>query len=563
MDIRFQPRAPLGGENAGTTSWSADCVIVPVFSGQAPLEYIPELLEAAPWLGVTPALRDFKAKKGETHLAYGHPEAPISRAVFCGLGKPEDFRPEFLRDAVAAAVKSCAAMKLERLAVPLEALRKVRDEAEAAAPKHDCGCGTGKAQGKAEKNKSAKPKACLIEEAVLGALLSLYVNDIYKTKNEDDPKFTPSSFSLLTAEASVPENLLAAARKAEAVAHGICYTRDLVNGPANVITPSRLEEEAQGLARKYGFQCTALGPDYLRDNGYGAFWAVARGATQEPRLIILEYRPESLDPDEQKPVIIVGKGVTFDSGGISLKPAAKMHEMKSDMAGAGTVLGLFKALGEALRSAAGKAASNDELGEAGPCGCASLAGKHIIGIIPASENMPDGNATRPGDIVTTLAGKTVEITNTDAEGRLLLIDCLTMAQERWQPAALIDIATLTGACVVALGEKTCGLFGNNDCLRDHILALGERCSERFWPLPVWDEDLDELKSDTADLNNTGPREGGALFAALFLKQFVKKETPWAHLDIAGPGYTQKKSPVFPGGASAFGLRTLFELIGGK
>lgn len=569
MDIRFQPRAPKAGEGSETTGWSADCVIVPVFSGLQPLDFIPELLEAAPWLGITPALRDFKAKKNDTAFAYGHPEAPISRALFCGLGKREDFRPETLRDAVAVAVKACAGLKLERLALPVEALKKIKriwkENLETASneereKREKCAhspAGTNEANGSA--------RACLIEESVLGALLSLYSCDAYKGQKEKSQKekdevaaqnFKPASLSLLCTESSVPESIQAPARKAEALANGIHLTRDLVNGPANLVTPAHLEGKAQELARKYGFDCTALGPDYLRDSGYGAFWAVARGAAEEPRLIILEYKPEGGENGEG-PIVIVGKGVTFDSGGISLKPSAKMHEMKSDMAGAGTVLGLFAALGESLRGFSGVCGPDDDADWA----CVkNLARRHVIGVIPASENMPDGKATRPGDIVTTLSGKTVEITNTDAEGRLLLCDCLTMAQERWKPAMLVDIATLTGACVVALGERTCGLFGNDDCLRDKILGLGEKCAERFWPMPIYDQDIEDLKSDVADLNNVGPREGGALFAALFLKQFIRPETSWAHLDIAGPGYTQKKTPVFQGGASAFGLRTLFELV---
>lgn len=514
MDIRFQARAPLAGEGSEKSEWRADLAIIPAFDGEDALAGIAALLESAPWIGISPAVRDFKGGKGDLLTAYGHPDMPVSRAMFAGLGKRADLKPGTLRDAVAGAVQAAAARKLEHLALPVESLASL----------------------------GASP-AELVEEAVLGAKLGLYANILYKSKaskdgskDDSDERFTPKSFILLFAEESVPDELAAAARKAEAVADGIIMARDLINGPANVITPGRLEEEAQRLARTYGFNCTSLGPDYLRNEGMGAFWAVARGAEEEPRLIILEHVPAGTENDA--PLIVVGKGITFDSGGISLKPSTGMERMKTDMAGAGTVLGLFAALGECR---------------------GGLAKKRVIGIIGCTENMPDGKATRPGDIVTTLAGKTVEITNTDAEGRLVLCDCLTLAQNRWQPSLLVDIATLTGACVVALGMKTTGVFTNDDALAAKVIGIGKEKAERFWHLPIFDQDLDTLKSDTADLNNTGPREGGASFAALFLKQFVKDSTPWVHLDVAGPARQDKKTPTCPGGATAVGLQTLFEL----
>jgi leucyl aminopeptidase len=302
-----------------------------------------------------------------------------------------------------------------------------------------------------------------------------------------------------------------------------------------------MQEKAAQLAGDCGFKFSAHGPDYLREKGLNAFLAVSLGSAREPRLLILEYAP--LGMEEAAPVILVGKGITFDSGGISLKPAAGMERMKRDMAGAGTVLGLFAALGAA--------------GEAG----SPLCRRRVIGLMGCTENMPGGRAVKPGDVVRTLSGKTVEITNTDAEGRLVLCDCLTLAQDMAGPEALIDIATLTGACVVALGPKTAGLFGNDSALIDKLLGLARKNGERMWPLPIWDEDLDVLKENaSADFNNTGPREGGASFAALFLKQFVRAGTPWAHLDIAGPASETKGEPNAFGGATAFGMRTLWDFI---
>ncbi|MDR1242047.1 MAG: leucyl aminopeptidase [Deltaproteobacteria bacterium] len=562
MDIIFQ-----------TILNDADCILIPVFRDKDPLTFFQYLDRSVHWIKNTPALRDFKAKKDSAVIAYlpedayeflsslkneqgkrlYHPQADVElfmdglekkaeipesggsaaedgassprRVLFCGMGKTEEFTPAVLRDAVATGLKICVELKLKRILLPVEALAAIL-------------------QCRAV-DKTVLSLAGLAEESVLGALLSLYSRELYKSRpgNNDGARFTPESLTLLCLDESMEEQVMPAARKAQALAHGISFTRNLVNGPANIVTPTYLETRAQNLARRYNFSCTTMGPDYLRNEGYRSFLAVAKGSAEEPRLIILEHNPKEAQ-NKDKPIVIIGKGITFDSGGLCLKPSAGMHEMHCDMAGAGTVLGLFAALGEAGLAPKTK----------------KLAQRHIVGIMPCAENMPDGKAAHPGDIVTTLAGKTVEITNTDAEGRLLLCDCLALAQKRWSPLAIIDMATLTGACVVALGEKTTGLFGNNDELRDKLMRLSVKNSERFWPMPIYDEDLDALKSEVADLNNVGPREGGALFAALFLKQFVEKTTPWAHLDIAGPAYTSKKTPTCPGGASGVGLRTLFDYL---
>lgn len=506
MDIRFQARATVGKRDE-RAEWRADAVIVPVFKDEAPLSFIKVLAENAPWLEISPGLRDFRGGKGDSALLYGHPDLPISRALFVGLGLRKDFKPEGLREAVAGAMKELAKLRLHQVAISTDNL--------------------GSLSGERRK---------LIEEAVLGAKLALYDYREYKSRpakdsGEGEEPFTPSAFNLLFSEEFVPDDDQAAARRAEAVADGIAYARDLINGPGNVVTPEYLEEAARKLSKLHGFGLTAQGPEFLRREGFGALMAVAAGSGVEPRLLVLEYAPDGHEVDE--PIVIVGKGVTFDSGGLSLKPAAGMEKMKRDMAGAGTVLGLFAAIG--------LQADNIR--------------RRVIGILPCVENMPDGKAARPGDVVKTLSGKTVEITNTDAEGRLLLCDALTMAQNMEKPAALIDIATLTGACVVALGEKTAGVFYNNKELADRLLALAEEAGERMWPLPIFDQDLDGLKSISADMVNAGPREGGASFAALFLKQFVRDETPWVHLDIAGPAYYKAD-----GGATGFGLRTLFDFV---
>lgn len=268
----------------------------------------------------------------------------------------------------------------------------------------------------------------------------------------------------------------------------------------------------------------------------GALLAVGQGSARPPRLVVLEHAPEGHEQD--KPLILVGKGITFDSGGISLKPAANMQQMKCDMTGAADVLAAIAALAE----------------EDAP--------RRVVGLLACAENMPDGKATRPGDVVRAAGGDTVEITNTDAEGRLVLCDALAYAQKQWTPAAMVDIATLTGACAVALGTELAGLFCDDTDLAERIRAAGGVGGENYWRLPLWQPYAEQLKSEVADICHTGPREGGAINAALFLKHFVREGVRWAHLDIAGVDWNAKKTPLCPAGASGFGARTLLELARG-
>ncbi len=296
-----------------------------------------------------------------------------------------------------------------------------------------------------------------------------------------------------------------------ALAHGISLARDLGNLPGNVCTPAYLAEQARKLAKHYRFKVQVLERADMEKLGMNTLLSVAAGSSQPPKLIVLEYRA---GPKTQKPVVLVGKGVTFDTGGISLKPAPEMDEMKYDMSGAGSVLGTLKAVAEIKLPV------------------------NVIGIIPATENMPGGRATKPGDIVTSMSGQTVEILNTDAEGRLILCDALTYA-ERYDPAAVIDIATLTGACVIALGHVVSGLFANDDPLAREVLAAGEHAGDGAWHLPLHDEYQDQLRSNFADFANIGGRPAGAVTAACFLSRFTKKYK-WAHLDVAGTAWKSGK-----------------------
>ncbi|HEY3645940.1 MAG TPA: leucyl aminopeptidase, partial [Gammaproteobacteria bacterium] len=296
-------------------------------------------------------------------------------------------------------------------------------------------------------------------------------------------------------------------RAGSAIAAGVALARTLGNLPPNVCTPSYLAAEAARLAKGSKLKVKVLDQAEMKKLGMGALLAVARGSRQAPKLIIMEYNGAGKD---QKPHVLVGKGITFDTGGISIKPAPAMDEMKFDMCGAASVFGTLKAVMQLGLKI------------------------NVVGVVPSAENMPGGDATRPGDIVSTMSGQTVEILNTDAEGRLILCDALTYA-ERFKPASIVDIATLTGACVIALGNVVSGLLGNNERLVQSLKAAGDKAEDRAWPLPLYDEYQDSLKSNFADFANIGGREAGAITAACYLSRFTKNMN-WAHLDIAGTAW---------------------------
>jgi leucyl aminopeptidase len=302
-------------------------------------------------------------------------------------------------------------------------------------------------------------------------------------------------------------DLRAAVAHAQALVTGVEVAKEWANRPANHATPTLLAQAAKSIAKGAGFKCEVLGPKEVTQLGMGSFLAVARGSAEPLRFIVMRYNGA---PSSQAPVVLVGKGITFDTGGISMKPAAEMDEMKFDMCGAASVLGVFKALGE-LKPAV-----------------------NVVGLIPATENMPDGLAVKPGDVVTSMSGQTIEILNTDAEGRLVLCDALTYA-ERFKPRAVIDIATLTGACVIALGGVRSGLFATDDALAQSLEAAGQASGDLCWRMPLDDDYAEGLKSRFADVANVAGRQAGAVTAAKFLQRFASR-FPWAHLDIAGTAW---------------------------
>jgi leucyl aminopeptidase len=365
-----------------------------------------------------------------------------------------------------------------------------------------------------------------------GAELRGYRFDKYRTKEEADAK--PSLEAVVVASEDQ-----AGAKKAyqplEKVAEAISFTRDLVSEPANVIFPASLADRAKALT-KLGVTVQVLGKAEMQKLGMGALLGVAQGSTNEAKLVVMRWNgaPRARD---KRPIAFVGKGVTFDTGGISIKPAANMEDMKWDMGGAGVVMGTMMAL-------AGRKAKVNAVG--------------IAGLV---ENMPSGTAQRPGDVVTTMSGQTVEVINTDAEGRLVLCDAMWYCQEKFKPRAMIDLATLTGAIIISLGYEHAGLFSNDDELSERLTAAGKAVGEPLWRMPLGDAYDRLINSDIADMRNVSTgREAGSITAAQYLQRFVQKGVPWAHLDIAGVTWSKKDAPTVPKGGTAFGVRLLERLV---
>ncbi|MBU6448262.1 MAG: leucyl aminopeptidase [Rhodospirillales bacterium] len=373
-------------------------------------------------------------------------------------------------------------------------------------------------------------------EIGLGARLRSYKFDKYRTTQKPEEKTRLKKLKLLTV---VQKDADSAWEIAKSVATGVEFTRDLVTEPANVLYPAEFAERVEGL-KKLGLKIEVFGQKELEKLGFGTLLSVSQGSVREPRMVVMQWLGASGNGEDKKkkpkdPLVFVGKGVTFDTGGISLKPAAGMEDMKWDMAGAGTVAGLMCAL-------AGRKAKVDAVG--------------LIGLV---ENMPSGSATRPGDVVTSHAGKTVEILNTDAEGRLVLADVLYYAQQRFAPKFMVNLATLTGAIIVGLGHEYAGMFSNSDELVGKLTASGEAVGEKLWRMPLskegegYDKEIDSAIADVKNIG--GGRAGGSITAAQFLQRFVNN-TPWAHLDIAGMAWCAKDAGVNPKGATAFGVRLL-------
>lgn len=433
--------------------------------------------------------RDFQGKLNEVMLVPAPDDIAPERILLAGLGKKNEITPERVRQ---AGGKSAAALKnagMKRICVSSRVL-----------------------------SASGISPTVFIE----GSLLGIYTFRKYLHET-DDRKI--DSITLLSAPS---EELQKSLRWTKAVGSSVSFARDLINTPSNDMTPSHLARAARSL-KSSSLVVKVLEKKDIMKLGMGSYLSVARGSHEPPKFIILEYKGAKASP-----LVLIGKSVTFDSGGISLKPSEGMEKMKYDMAGGAAVLGIVKAVSELKMPV------------------------HLIGILPATENLPGGAAAKPGDIVRAMNGKTIEIISTDAEGRMTLADAIAFAG-RYKPKAIIDIATLTGACSIAFGNGAIAMMGNNRELIDALKKAGEETHERVWEMPLFDEYKEYVKGDVADLKNTGGRNGSLISSAYFLYEFAEN-TPWVHLDIAGTAWVDKEKPYTPKGASGVGVRLILHFI---
>ena len=445
--------------------------------------------------------KEFEGKASELALVHTQGKLPAKRVLLVGLGKKASVGVDTIRQAMGHAAKRVRQAK--------------------------AGSFTAVAPAVTPRGSSAIEVAQAMTE---GALLGSYQFNTYRSDGAAGKDV--ESMTLLTSQKPQIRQLTEGARRGVATAEATVFVRDLCNHPSNVMTPTRIAQEAKAIAKETGLSLKILEQKDMEELGMGALLGVARGSHEPPKFIILEYR--GAKKKDERPVVFVGKTITFDTGGISLKPAENMEHMKADMTGGAEVL------------AAIRAAARLKL----PL--------NLVSILPATENMPGGRAMKPGDIVKTLSGKTVEVQNTDAEGRLILSDGLAYAA-RYKPAALIDIATLTGACVVALGQFAIGLFGTDAKLKESVRKAGLLAGERVWEMPLWDEYFEQLKSDVADMRNIGGRGGGMITAALFLSKFAG-DWPWVHLDIASTDWSERERAYIPKGPTGIGTRLLIQYL---
>jgi leucyl aminopeptidase len=480
------------------SGYATPLLAVAVPAGALPASLAPLDAQAAGALSRLYASGDFTGKKDEQALL--HPGGPAARVLLLGLGKSEESGRTGLRRAAAAAAKRSRTIGVPSLAFYL----------------------TPEARGALTPRETGQ---VLAEGLPFG---EWHYNDMKQPPEEKKPALERA---VILAPADTAE-VATGHEVGAAIAAGQAFTRNLQVLPGNVCTPAYLARQAGELVQRLGLKVNVLDLTAIRGEKMGGLLAVAQGSVEEPKFIVLEYEGAS-----GPPVVLIGKGITFDTGGISIKPADKMEDMKYDMSGAAAVLGVFEMLGRLKPKL------------------------RVIGLIPTAENMPSGTAVKPGDVVTSHLGKTIEIVNTDAEGRLILCDALSYAR-RFHPASVVDVATLTGAVVVALGHVASGIMGTDDALIEDLRRAGDRAGERVWPLPLWDEYRDLIKSEIADMKNSGGRPAGSISAGWFLREFAG-EYPWAHIDIAGTAYSDREDATRGKGPTGICMRLFAEFLLGR
>jgi leucyl aminopeptidase len=442
---------------------------------------------------------ELKGKYKELSLIHSLGRLPAARVLVAGLGKQKDFTLDRVRDVAAGAARHLRRVSVDSFATIL----------------HGAGA-------------AGLDAAACAQAIAEGTILGLYTFRRHKKKNEEEREVR--EVTIVERDRSRLRVLRRAVERGSILAEAANFARDMANEPANILTPTEMASRARKLARETGLECQVLERKDIEKMGMGSFLSVARGSRQPPKLIVLHYRGDG----KRSTLGLLGKGITFDSGGISIKPAAGMEAMKGDMAGGATVIAAMGAIARLKPRI------------------------NVTAIVPTTENMPGGNATKPGDVVKAMSGKTIEVVNTDAEGRLVLADALAYAR-KLELSPLVDIATLTGAISVALGSVAMGAMTNNQALCDRVIDAGKASGEKIWQLPMFDEYKEQLKSDVADIKNVGGRPGGAITAALFLSEFAE-DTPWVHLDMAGVDRSDKENGVLVKGASGIPVRTLVNFV---
>ncbi len=478
------------------------CELLLLFSFEFPDPLEGPILKAdLEWNGFLSTLMkqgDFKGELFECRLLHTQGALPAPRVLLTGLGKKGEFDLEKWRGAASKAGQFIRDLGIKQFAFPIKSFEHHSEEE-------------------------------LAESFVTGFFLGIYQFNEFKTLERDKIKEIQAVI-ILGETAEEIKSLGEGLRTGKIISESVSMARDLVNGPSNQVTPTVLAEKARQIAKDHRMGVQVFEVSQAETMGMGAFVAVAKGSQEPGKFIILEYNQgDGLDT-----IALIGKGITFDSGGISIKPSEKMERMKDDMSGAAAVLAVMQAVSKLQLPL------------------------HLVGIIPATENLPSGKAYKPGDVLKTLSGQTVEVISTDAEGRLILSDALTYSL-RYRPKGIIDLATLTGACVIALGDYVIGLFGNDEPFVKQIEEASEKTGEKVWRLPLWDEYFENLKSDVADFRNVGSRSAGAIIGGVFLSKFVEK-TPWIHLDIAGPSFIEKERAYIPRGGTGVGVRLLVQLL---
>jgi leucyl aminopeptidase len=497
-----EPAVDIRVESGDIATYPSKAIVVNLFQGVKEPGGATGAVDRALGGAISRLIEDgeIQGKHGELTLIHTLGRLPSPRVLVVGLGKAEEFTLDRVRDLAANSARYLRRLRLDSFATITHGAGIAGLEAEACA------------QAVAE-----------------GIILGLYTFHRHKKPEEDEREIQEAV--LVEFDAAKAEALRRGVERGRILAEATNLARDLANEPANHMTPSTLAEQATAVAREFGLECQVLEREQAEEMDMGAFLGVAQGSRQPPKFIVLHYR--GAGPDATT-LGLVGKGITFDSGGISIKPAAGMEQMKGDMSGAAAIIAAMRAIAQLKPRI------------------------NVTAIAPATENMPGGNALKPGDVLRAMSGKTIEVINTDAEGRLILADALSYARHL-KLAPIIDIATLTGAISVALGNVAVGCMTNDQAFCDRVIQAGRAAGEKIWQLPLYEEYREQIKSDVADIKNTGGRPAGAITAAYFLKEFVE-DTPWVHLDMAGVDHYEKEKGAMVKGASGIPVRTLVNVV---